>query len=353
MGTERQFLPGWLPPEWAPQSAVMLTWPHEDADWWRWLDQVDRAFAAIAREVSRRQLLLVTVRDAAHEARVRTAIDDGGGNFSRIRFFRAPADDAWVRDHGPITVLRDGRPILLDFTFNGWGTKYDASQDNLLTSRLHAMGAFGDTDIESHDFVLEGGSIETDGEGTLLTTTSCLLSPQRNPTWERDDIEWMFQTLFGVKRVIWLENGGLSGDDTDGHIDTLARFCDAHTIAWQDCDDADDEHHGPLKAMGKELLGLRTLQGEPYRLVALPLPKAKYDEDGKRLPASYANFLIINGAILVPAYDDAADAVAERLLKECFPTHDIIMLDGLPIVHQYGSLHCVTMQLPEGVCPKS
>lgn len=326
----------------------MLTWPHESADWWRWLDKVDRAFAGIAREVARRQRLLVTVRDGLHEARVRSAIADAGADLSRISFFRAPADDAWVRDHGPITVIRDGQRVLLDFQFNGWGNKYDASEDNRLTARLHAAGAFGDLPLEPVDFVLEGGSIETDGVGTLLTTTSCLLSPQRNPDWSRERIEAFLISLFGVERVLWLEHGALAGDDTDGHIDTLARFCDPGTIAWQSCDDATDEHHAELTAMGEELKALRTLDGKPYQLVALPFPAAKHDEDGKRLPASYANFLIINDAVLVPAYDDPADAVAAERLAECFPGRTIVMLDGLPIVHQYGSLHCVTMQVPAG-----
>lgn len=326
----------------------MLTWPHESADWWRWLDQVDRAFAGIAREVTRRQRLIVTVRDAAHEARVRSAIADAGADLARIAFFRAPADDAWVRDHGPITVVRDGRRVLLDFRFNGWGNKYDATEDDRLTARLHAAGAFGDLAIEAVDFVLEGGSIETDGNGTLLTTASCLLSPQRNPGWTRDRIERFLSRLFGVKRVLWLEHGALAGDDTDGHIDTLARFCDPGTIAWQSCDDTKDEHHDKLAAMGAELQALQTIDGEPYRLVALPFPAAKHDEDGKRLPASYANFLIINDAVLVPAYGDPADAAAAERLAGCFPGRDIVMLDGLPIVHQYGSLHCVTMQIPAG-----
>lgn len=326
----------------------MLTWPHESADWWRWLDQVDVAFAGIARAVTARQSLLVTVRDAAHEDRVRAAIERAGGDLRRIRFLRAPADDAWVRDHGPITVRTADGWQLLDFEFNGWGNKYDARADNELTARLHAMGAFGDTPRVPVPFVLEGGSIETDGEGTLLTTTSCLLSPERNPDWDRADIDALLMRTLGVERVLWLERGGLAGDDTDGHIDTLARFCDPRTIAWQSCDDEADEHYIELAAMGDELAAMRTVDGEPYRLVPLPLPAAKRDDDGKRLPASYANFLIINGAVLVPTYDDPADRVAIERLRGCFPDREIVPLDGLPIVNQYGSLHCVTMQLPKG-----
>lgn len=340
---------GWLPPEWAPQSAVMLTWPHESADWWRWLDRVDRAFAAIAREVSARQRLLVSCRDHAHEQRIRAAVAAAGGHPDRIRYYHVPADDAWVRDHGPVTVIRDGKPLLLDFRFNGWGGKYDAAADDELTRRLHALGAFGKVPLRSIDFVLEGGSIETDGEGTLLTTESCLLSPKRNPGWSRGRIEALLRDAFGVSRVLWLAHGALEGDDTDGHVDTLARFCGPRTIVYQACDDARDPHHGPLGAMRAELEALRTAAGEPYRLAPLPLPGPKHDEDGRRLPASYANFLVVNGAVLVPVYDDPADAAALERLAECFPDRAVVPIDGLPIVHQYGSVHCVTMQLPEGV----
>lgn len=350
MNSDLHKLPaGWLPPEWAPQRAVMLTWPHKSADWWRWLDAVDRAFAGIAREVAQRQRLLVTVRDAEHEARVRAAIADAGGDLKPIRFFQAPADDAWVRDHGPITVVTDDGPVLLDFEFNGWGNKYDATADNRLTAALHARGAFGATPRIPVPFVLEGGSIETDGAGTLLTTRSCLLSPARNPGWDEGRIERLLKRAFGVERVLWLDHGALQGDDTDGHIDTLARFCNPTTIAWQDCDDPSDPHYAELKALGAELAALRTRGGKPYTLVPLPLPAAKHDDDGKRLPASYANFLIINGAVLVPTYDDPADAHALEQLRGCFPDREIVPLDGLPIVNQYGSLHCVTMQLPEAV----
>lgn len=353
MHTDLDKLPrGLLPPEWALQSAVMLTWPHESADWWRWLDAVDRAFAGIGREVTRRQELLVTVRDGAHEARVRAALKAADADLGRTRFFHAPADDAWVRDHGPITVLVDDKPVLLDFRFNGWGNKYDAAADDRLTGVLHALGAFGDTPRVPVPFVLEGGSIETDGEGTLLTTRSCLLSPARNPNWTQHYIERLLIRAFGVHRVLWLDHGALEGDDTDGHIDTLARFCDPATIAWQDCDDPTDPHYAELKAMGAELTALRTADGQPYTLVPLPLPAPKHDEDGKRLPASYANFLIINDAVLVPTYDDPADAHALAQLRGCFPDREIVPLDGLPIVNQYGSLHCVTMQLPAAVQPR-
>jgi len=265
---------------------------------------------------------------------------------ARVSLYPVPSNDSWVRDHGPITVLREGQGLLLDYQFNGWGNKYESGLDNRLSIRLHEMGAFHSMAMETLDFVLEGGSIEVDSQGTLLTTTECLLSPERNPQYSRDEIETLLKRQLGVERILWLEHGQLEGDDTDGHVDTLARFCDDHTIAYVSCDDKADSHFASLKAMEAELKGFSDTDGKPYRLVPLPLPAAQYDEEGQRLPATYANFLIINGAVLLPTYDDPLDVVAAERLAECFPQREIIPIDARPLIHQYGSIHCVTMQLP-------
>jgi len=246
-------------------------------------------------------------------------------------------------------VLRDGHPVLLDFTFNGWGRKYPATLDNAISRTLHQQGVFGSTPMEPQSLVLEGGSIDSDGEGALLTSRKCLLSPQRNPEYDCVGLEGVFAGLFGTQRVLWLDHGYLEGDDTDGHVDTLARFCDAHTIAYVRCDDPNDTHYTELLAMEADLRSFRDAAGAPYRLVPLPLPAPQYDEQGKRLPATYANFLIINGAVLVPTYDDPRDTQAQTLLAGCFPDRRIVPIDCLPLIQQYGSLHCVTMQLPDGV----
>ncbi|MFL6647021.1 MAG: agmatine/peptidylarginine deiminase, partial [Sulfurifustaceae bacterium] len=240
------------------------------------------------------------------------------------------------------------RPLLLDFQFNGWGGKYAHDLDNLITRRLHEGDAFGSTSLETIDLILEGGAVEVDGSGTLLTTSRCLLAPTRNPRLAREAIEQELRDWLGLNRILWLEHGALEGDDTDSHIDTLARFCDARTIAYVTCDDPSDTHYRELKAMEAELKAFRAADGSPYRLVPLPWPRAQYDED-RRLPATYANFLIINGAVLVPTYRDPADAVALRRLGECFPGREIVGIDCLPAIAQNGSLHCLTMQLPEGV----
>jgi agmatine deiminase len=338
-----------LPAEWAPQSGVMLTWPHADSDWGPWLDQVEPVFARIAAAISQRELVLVVCFDSVHQQHVIDVMMRAGVELNRVRLHSIASNDTWARDHGPVTVLVDGRPQLLDFTFNGWGGKFDAALDNQITRHLHSAGAFDATPLRTIDLVLEGGSIESDGAGTLLTTTQCLLTPTRNPQYSRADLEDCLRGVFGVERFLWLEHGSLAGDDTDSHIDTLARLCPDDIIAYVACDDPGDEHYTELKAMEAELETFRTRDDKAYRLVPLPWPKARFAADGRRLPATYANFLIINGAVLLPTYDDPADPEAAARLAQCFPDREIIGIPCLPLIQQYGSLHCVTMQLPTGV----
>ncbi len=340
-----------LPAEWAPQSGVMLTWPHDQSDWQPLLAEVEPVYVNIARAICEHERLLVCCRDDRHAEHVLLLLKNGGADLRRIGLHIAPSNDTWARDHGPITLLQDGAPVLLDFVFNGWGGKYAAELDNRITRRLHAQGAFGATPIVTLDLVLEGGSIESDGRGTLLTTVQCLLSPKRNRHLTRAQIEQRVIQFFNLEQVLWLEHGHLEGDDTDSHIDTLARFCDARTIAYVQCTDPADTHYPDLHAMEQELRTLRDTQGNPYRLVPLPWPQAKYNAEGKRLPATYANFLIINGAVLAPTYRDAADPIALARLQECFPQRSIVPIDCLPLIQQFGSLHCISMQLPAGVLP--
>ncbi len=338
-----------LPAEWSPQSAVMLTWPHRHGPLGRILEQVEAVFVALARAISAHESVLISCLDGVHRSHITAQLTAADIDMARVQLFIAPSNDVWARDHGPITVLRDDHPLLLDFAFNGWGRKYPYDLDNALTRTLHDQGVFGNTPLRNVDLILEGGSIESDGRGTLLTTRHCLLNPQRNPEYDCVGLEGRFAQLFGTRRVLWLDHGELEGDDTDGHIDTLARFCDEHTIAYVRCDDPQDSHYAPLQEMERELQALCDNDGRPYRLVPLPLPAPKRDEHGKRLPATYANFLILNGAVLVPVYDDVMDAVALERLAPCFPGRELIAINCLPLIQQYGSLHCVTMQLPAGV----
>ncbi|MEK6805706.1 MAG: agmatine deiminase family protein [Pseudomonadota bacterium] len=333
-----------LPAEWAPQSTVMLTWPRADGDFGEHFAEVEHCFIEIAVAISRFQILHVNYGLAPSSLLER--LSAAGADCSRVRVMKIDSDDVWARDHGPITVFRDAKKIHLDFTFNGWGGKFPAERDTLITRALADMKAL-DAPVETIAFVLEGGGIESDGLGTLLTTERCLLAPTRNPQFSKQQIEEKLKTWFGLKRVLWLKHGDLLGDDTDGHIDTIARFCDASTIAYQACGDSSDPHYTMLRDMESELRALRQLDGTPYRLIALPLPGAIHDETGRRLPAGYANFLIINGAVLVPVYQDAHDAEALSLLRPCFPGREVLGIDCRPLIQQYGSLHCVTMQIPK------
>ncbi len=337
-----------LPAEWYPQSAVQLTWPHVDTDWSSMLDEVIPCFVTIAREIVKRESLLIVCSDADEVRRQLGDIDT-----FRILFRELVTNDTWARDHGGITVFNDGVAQVYDFTFNGWGMKYPACYDNQIMRGLYISDTFSPeiTLVNMQPFVLEGGSIESDGQGTLLTTAECLLSLNRNEYLNREQLTYHLKDFFGIERVLWLENGYLEGDDTDSHIDTLARFCDPATIAYVQCTDETDEHFDELKAMEDELKAFRTADGQPYRLIPLPMAEPVCDH-GQRLPATYANFLIINDAVLVPCYASSRDDIAIQQMQTAFPDREIIGIDCRPLIKQHGSLHCVTMQYPESVIRK-
>jgi len=333
-----------FPPEWYPQSAVQLTWPHEGTDWADMLEEVLPCFVNIAREVLKREKLIIVCSNAAD---VRTSL--GAVNESFLYLYEFPSNDTWARDHGALSVFVDGKPCVLDFAFNAWGMKFPANFDNQLTFSLYGAQAFKPEVAYENcmPFVLEGGSLESDGAGTLLTTTECLLSVNRNDSLSKEEIESYLKERFGLKQVLWLESGFLEGDDTDSHIDTLARFCDPQTIAYvQPGEDPEDLHFEELRLMEQELQNFRTLDGQPYKLIGLPMAEPVYFE-GDRLPATYANFLILNGAVLVPIYGSLQDELALQQLQLAFPNHEIVGIFCLPLLKQHGSLHCVTMQFPE------
>lgn len=342
-------MPRTLLPEWSPQDAVLLTWPHGATDWADRLAAVERVYRELAVAITQHERLLVACHDPIHRDHVRDQLIAAGIAPDGYRLAIAPSNDSWARDHGPITVQEGIRPHLLDFRFNGWGGKYAHELDDGITRALAAANCFDGTPCTTIDLILEGGGIETDGKGTLLTTRSCLLAATRNPDLSQAQLEARLGELLGIERFLWLHHGQLEGDDTDGHIDTLARFCDPHTIAYVQCTDERDGHYPALSLMAAELHEFRTADGAPYRLVPLPWPGAQFDDDGRRLPATYANFLIINGAVLVPTYAAAADAQALAVLSGCFPGREIIGIDCSALIRQNGSLHCVTMQLPRGV----
>lgn len=336
-----------LPAEWEEQDGILLAWPHAATDWADILDEAGQCYRELIRAICRFERVLVVAPDADA---ARTALADAGAEPSRLTVTPLATNDTWARDFGPITVLVNDTPVMLDFGFNGWGLKFAADHDNRV-NRLLKQNGFLAPRLNTIGLVLEGGSIESDGQGTILTTSQCLLSPNRNPQLTRGDIEEALGSLLGAQRVLWLEHGHLSGDDTDAHIDTLARLCPDDTITYVSCPDPDDEHHADLKLMEAELAALRTADGRPYRLLPLPWPAPRYDEYGERLPATYANFLVVNGAVLVPTYDDPADSAALAMIALAFPGREIIGIDCRVLIRQHGSLHCVTMQLPKGTLP--
>lgn len=330
-----------LPAEWHPQSFIQLTWPHQDTDWSYMLDEVEECFLNLAREIASRQPLLLVAPEFPK------ALE----NFEfkeNVFYVECPTNDTWARDHGFISLLNEQEEVrLVDFCFNGWGMKFAACKDNLINSQLVKGSLLNGTYQNCRNFVLEGGSIESDGEGTLLTTSLCLLAPNRNDTLDKQEIEDYLKKSFNLKQVLWLDHGYLAGDDTDSHIDTLARLCPDHTICYVQCTDTEDEHYTELKKMEEQLKEFRTLDNEPFRLLGLPMPEAIFDEDGERLPATYANFLIMNDAVLYPTYDQPEnDRKAACVLQEAFPRKEIVGVDCRALIKQHGSLHCVTMQYP-------
>ena len=334
-----------FPAEWEPQSAVLLAWPHAGTDWAERLDEVEECYIALVEAITRFQPAMICVADADVEAYARARLASARIDMDRVRFVEVEYDDTWLRDTGPITLRGDDGFRLLDFRFTGWGGKFGAERDDRLVAQLEESGIFSNNTLQSIDFALEGGAIETDGAGTLLSTLHCLR--ERHPTSSQVELETKLGSWLHQDRFLWLQHGYLEGDDTDAHIDTLARFVAPDAIVYQSCDDPDDSHHAELQAMAGELAAMRTRDGTPYRLFPLPWPSPVLDGD-RRLPASYANFLIINGAVLMPAYDDPADEKAAAVLAEAFPDREIVQVPARPLVWQNGSLHCLTMQMPEG-----
>ena len=335
------------PAEWEAQGFVQLTWPHKDSLWYE-VEKVQACYTQIAAAILRFEALLIVCRD--NEECREDLRRNGLSDFAGIRFVEAPLNDTWARDHGAISVHgAQGEKYILDFVFNGWGLKFAADADNRITRRIYDAGVFA-PDVRYADqrpFVLEGGSIDCDGQGTLLATAECLLSPNRNEYLSREAIEDRLKSAFGLRRILWLEHGSIAGDDTDSHVDILARFCTPDTIAYTACEDPADENFAALHAMEAQLRSFRTLEGKPYRLIPLPLPEPLY-LDGYRLPASYANFLILNGAVLMPGAGSPLDAVAAGRLQEVFPDREVCTIDCRPLLSGHGGLHCITMNYPQG-----
>ena len=339
-----------LPAEWYTQSCVQLTWPHEDTDWRDYLDDITETFVQIAKAVAHYEPLVIA---AKYPERVREVLAESlnDDEMARVSIYECDNNDTWARDHAFITLVSttdaSASCRLLDFRFNGWGEKFAADKDNRINRTLYDKGVFSGERVDYDDFVLEGGSIESDGRGTVLTTSVCLMAPHRNQPMTQAEVETVLKERLCARKIVWLDYGQLIGDDTDGHIDTIVRVCPDNTLLYVGCDDENDPQYADLKALENQLQQATDADGRPYRLLKLPMPDALYD-DGDRLPATYANFLIINGAVIVPTYNqEENDARALELVAEAFPGYEIIGIDSQTIVRQHGSIHCLTMQYPE------
>ena len=332
---ERRFLA-----EWERQSCVLIAWPHIDSDWAPTLPAVTECYRQVTAAIVADEPLMIVAPNADV---VREALD--GIDVSRITIIEIPTNDTWARDFGPLTIEVDGHPTLLDFTFNAWGMKFAADRDNLITQRLVEQGLLPHP-LECHrEMVLEGGSVETDGRRTLLTTSECLLSPNRNPWWNKDQITEELKHRLGVKKVLWLHHGIVPGDDTDSHIDTLARLAPGNVIIHGSALPESEEYNEFLMMVAQ--LGTFTdVDGKPFRLVALPALTPILDEDGNRLPATYANYLVTNHRVLVPTYGQPDnDQCALETIASVFTDREVVGIDCRPLIEQHGSLHCITMQL--------
>lgn len=334
--------------EWFPQSGVQLTWPHAQTDWRDMLDEVTETYLLLAYEIGKREPLIIV---SPETKALRQLLEERLPKhvLSNIRIEQIDTNDTWARDHAFLSVFGENEIELHDFKFNAWGNKFEWEKDNAINGQLINSRHIHGTYINHPDFVLEGGSIETDGSGTLLTTSKCLLNPNRNPALSKEIIEQKLKTWFSVDNILWLDYGYIEGDDTDAHIDTLARLCPDNHILYVKCKDASDASHEEMNLMEQQLRSFRNSYEQPYNLVALPQPSPILF-DGERLPATYANYLVLNHAILMPTYNQPEnDALAARQIAKVFPSYDIVTVPCLSLIKQHGSLHCATMQYPRGV----
>ena len=335
-----------LPAEWHNQEAILLTWPNECTDWRPYLKDITNTYVQLTRAIAVHEHVIIS---ALNPIDVKQILNNELDSelMAHVQIYQSLNDDTWTRDHGFISLIGNENRQLLDFKFNGWGEKYPYEHDNKINAELYHNNAIKGEYILHNSFVLEGGSIESDGNGTIFTTSSCLLAPHRNQPLTKDNIEEFLKLFLYAKRVIWIDHGQLIGDDTDGHIDTIVRVCPNNTLLYVNCNNPKDIHYDDFKALEKQLMTFtNSYDTQPYNLVALPFPDAIYD--GKqRLPATYANFLIINGAVIVPTYNQPEnDKKAMDIIHSVFPNREIIGIDACTIIRQHGSIHCLTMQIP-------
>ena len=335
-----------MPAEWAPHRGTWLSWPHRESSWPGKLHTVYPIYAEMVRHLASSEEVHINVSGETMEDEARQILLETDADLQQIFFHHHPTDDAWCRDHGPIFVQRDGpdghEELILDWGFNAWGGKYPPfDQDDVIPTRIGAEFAIP---VESPGIILEGGSIEVNGKGTLITTESCLLNPNRNPQLGKPEIEGYLRDYLGVNHILWLGDG-IVGDDTDGHVDDLTRFTDERTLVTVVEPDPRDENFDPLRENVRRLEKMTDQDGRPFRTVTLPMPHPVWYEE-TRLPASYANFYIANSVVLMPAFDPEHDVLARATLQSLFPTRKVVAIDCTDLVWGLGAFHCLTQQWP-------
>jgi len=322
--------------EFEEQSFTQIIFPHSKTDWIDYLDEAQKTFINIINEIIKYQKCLVVCETIA-------SVKKHFSQNKNLFFVEYLTDDTWARDSSALSILDENQVKLLDFTFNAWGNKFEYKNDNLMSRSISKDYS---AELESIDFVLEGGAVESNGDGIILTTSACMLNKNRNPNLNEKEITQKLKDYFGTSEILYLKHGYLAGDDTDSHIDTLTRFIDKTTIMYIKCVNAYDEHYAELKLMEEELQEMA--QKHNFTLIALPMTDAIY-YNGKRLPATYANFLFVNGAVLVPTYEVLQDDEALDIFRNSFKDRDIIGVDCSTLIKQHGSLHCVTMNFSSGI----
>lgn len=334
-------------PEWAPSDGVLLALPHSGTDWDYILEEALNQYKVIVETFVSEGIHVVLLCADRHDAEEVFSKKSLPG----ITFVEMPFNDTWTRDYGPLTILKHRDLRALDFGFNGWGLKFAADKDNQVNRRLNEKSVFTKGIYRNEtNFILEGGSIDTDGQGTILTTTRCLCSPNRNGFLNKKEADLELRKRLGAQHVLFLDYGALEGDDTDSHIDTLARMAPDNIILYTGCRNMDDPQFEELLKMRAQLTMFRNAEGNPYNLVELPLPEAIYDENGDRLPATYANYLVLEKVLFMPTYSQPAlDELAMQTVRIAFPNHKVVGVECLTLIKQHGSLHCATMQLPHRV----
>lgn len=332
-----------FPAEWEYPSAIFMAAPDCFTDWDYCLEEAQDQFRRlVAAFTGAGEKVVLLCKDPAEAAMLYPASGE-----DEIAYIAIPYNDTWTRDYMMITTESDAGLVLNDFGFNAWGLKFAADRDNLVNRRLASAGVFKGRCRNLCSFILEGGSVETDGKGVLLTTSECLLSPNRNPSFSKEEIGKYLEDALSIKKILWLDHGFLAGDDTDSHIDTLARLCPDSRIVYTSCTDTSDMHFGSLSKMERQLRELTGSEGQTFECIPLPLPDAIFDEDGERLPATYANYLVTNRNLFLPVYSQPEnDSEAVRTMRRVFPGKNIITVECSTLLRQHGSLHCSTMQIP-------